>query len=412
MKIALLSALLLVIIPPVQAHAPGAAAATGPATEAIKPIESLYSRYVELTRDVDTPELADAVIEKAQALIREDPDFAPAYVLLARAHRERGQSGVDVAGSYQAARTAAESALKIDPGLIAARGELGSITNRQQRPHEGRSELIEGFGPVTRGLGYFNYRTGSLAEAWHWLKLAQHLYPTEDWSLRYSSYVAHLLGDYAEAERLLKELLRLHGNAIGDRAFLATVLAEKGDEAGASAVTRQLFADVDEGRGTGAEIRPVAVLALEQGNRERASRYAQRAVQLAPNDGRVLALGGYLLGRRSNPYGGRNLLAQATEQWEAAIRGGASDFQPALELARIEATRGDQSRSLRYLRTAVSAGFRNHRALMRDPMLSILHSSDDFSQLLANIQNLVNADRAKLAYPLVGSKFGVLANTP
>lgn len=361
---------------------------------------SLYRRYTELrAQPAETAEQAERLISEAQIMLAEDPEFAPAYMLLGKGLYYRARRRDNDAGSFQAAREAFQKALKLDRQLLSASAELAILLHRQGKPGEARRAYYDSFGEFLTPLAYLSWREGRLAEAHRWSTLASNFSKDESW-LDYRARIASWLGNYSEAASLYRELILKGYRGTLIRAALAEVHWAAGEEEAARRVAAETFAHVErtDPERVGTAYGETARLALRLGEEKRALSYARRGLEHRPDD-ELLSLIVAHLTSRAEPAAAETLLEAVRRRSMAGIGAGATDWSPRLHMAIAHAIRGETAAALAMLQEAVGVGYRGAAALEGDPLLQSLRSRPEFRAILADIRAKVAAERAALSFP-------------
>ena len=361
--------------------------------------QSLYRRYLDLRASpAETVEQAEHLIAQARALLAQDPEFAPAYMLLGRGLYNLGRRRANDAAAFAEARQAFDAALKLDPQLLAASHELAILVHRQGRAAEARAIYHASFGEFLTGIAYLNWRLGRLAEAHRWIMLAADRdRVTASWQ-DYRARIATWLADYPEAITIYSALIRGPAGRLAHRVALSQLHLAAGDRDAARAVAAEHFSLVDGGRGVGTDFEDAAGLALLHGDEERALKWARKVVEDRPEEVLGRLYPAHLI-RRSDPQAAAMQVEQARKIVTAQIRDGSQDWRQRVELGAVQASSGDTAAALASLREAVERGWRDSLMLELNPLFQPLRSRLDFQVILRLIRAKVSVERMALAYP-------------
>jgi len=372
----------------------------GSGTESASNSGSLYRRYLDLRAlPTDSSEQAEHLIAQARALLAEDPEFAPAYMLLGKGLYYRGRRRDDDASAFAEARQAFAEALRLDPQLLAASHELAVLAHGQGRPGEARQAYRDSFAGFMTGMAYLNWRLGRLAEAHRWIMLAADRDRAEVSWQDYRGRIASSLEDFPEAIRIYSELVRSPDGRLADRVALSQLHLATGNRGQALAVATEHYALVDGGRGRGTDFEDAAGLALLHGGDERALRWARRAVEDRPRQALLGRLYLAHLVRRSDARAAAMQVQRAREIATAEIQAGALDWRQRVELGAAQASSGETDAAFASLRDAVERGWRDTIMLELNPLFESLREHADYRTLLEDIRTRVASERRELAFP-------------
>ncbi len=310
-------------------------------------------RALELTETVDAaamatvPELfelrgraqlasgaVDEARETFEGWVRVRPDSRAAQFLLAEALARTGQT--------EAAHTAIDTAVELDPGYLPARiSQIKSLVlrNRHADADKAISRLKVDFGetPETLGIeGWYALATGDHERA------RQNL--TAALSQRTDSGMVQLLFRTLWLQEAYDEALRLLERYITDEPEDLPVLAQYAD----GLLARDRHADATAVFARILDSHPNHVPALNnlawlnrEGDPKKALEYARRAFELAPEDPYVLDTLGMLLIDRGELEEGLGMVQDAAKQ-----RPGDPEFQLHLAQALAQNNRPSQARSV------------------------------------------------------------------
>ena len=338
----------------------------------------------------ESNERAVAHFERATAL---EPHFAPAYLGLATAYLQRSEESRD--GRWlERAIAAGEKAIELDPlpdeGYLAlgrAYRSKGSLRKElelwQRRVQVAPRDAIA----WTRG-GWVLWFTGRPDEALQWLNAAAAHESKDPWVQRWVYFFlgnANLaLSNHAEAERLYRVQLDMHPDHSSAQAGLIwSMLAAHKDTEARSQLMRFQTNSYDGDRC------PLKLADIEYflNEDENASEHARQA--LSEPDQRYWPRGflastilGGLLWSSQRRAAARQLATSERIDRER-LDGGDEGYMPHIDLAAVEAVRGEATKACRSLRAAIAAGWRYPALAVRDRLLERLRTDPEFISLMS-----------------------------
>jgi TolB-like protein/Flp pilus assembly protein TadD len=299
----------------------------------------LQGHFHFLRRNVDDYGKAISYFDRALEL---DPNYALAYAERAEAWTMIGDLTGQRPTAYPKARSDAERAVAIAPGLAEARAALGWV----------------------RFFGEWKFADG-LSE----LKRAKELSPTNPTANDLLARVIVYLGRIDEAERQAREAVELDPLSVATQFNLARVLFIAGKLDEADAAGRKL---TELQPSSSSSHRWQVLVAVQRGDGERALREAQ----LEPNDGFrsfELALAYHVLGERKEADAAlADLIAHARDGF-------------AYQIAQVYAVRGEADKAFEWLQISFDDHDGGTLGLAVDPLLRGLHDDPRYKNLLAKL---------------------------
>ena len=341
---------------------------------------------------LESNERAAALFERA---VDADPDFAPAYVGLATAYLERAADLQLGRQWLEDAAAAGEKAIQLDPssaeGYLAlglayrSKGSLQKELQLWQR----RVQLDPGDAIAQTREGWVLWFMGRPDEALPLLHSAAAQQPEDRWIHRWVYFFlgnANLaLRNYSEAERMYLKELGLHPDHSSAQAgVIWSLLAAGRDEAARSQLLRFQTNSYDGDR------YPLKLADIEYFLRddEKAALHARAA--LAEPDERYWPRGflaSTILGAllwRADREGAQAQLASSERIDRERLEGGDEGYMPHIDLAAVDAIRGDARAACRSLRAAIAAGWRYPALAARDRLFESLRTDEEFLLLVAD----------------------------
>jgi serine/threonine-protein kinase len=299
----------------------------------------LQGHFHFLRRNVDDYGKAISYFDRALEL---DPNYALAYAERAEAWTMIGDLTGQRPTAYPKARSDAERAVAIAPGLAEARAALGWV----------------------RFFGEWKFADG-LSE----LKRAKELSPTNPTANDLLARVIVYLGRIDEAERQAREAVELDPLSVATQFNLARVLFIAGKLDEADAAGRKL---TELQPSSSSSHRWQVLVAVQRGDGETALREAQ----LEPNDGFrsfELALAYHVLGDRKEADAAlADLIARARDGF-------------AYQIAQVYAVRGEADKAFEWLQISFDDHDGGTLGLAVDPLLRGLHDDPRYKNLLAKL---------------------------
>jgi len=299
----------------------------------------LQGHFHFLRRNVDDYGKAISYFDRALEL---DPNYALAYAERAEAWTMIGDLTGQRPTAYPKARSDAERAVAIAPGLAEARAALGWV----------------------RFFGEWKFADG-LSE----LKRAKELSPTNPTANDLLARVIVYLGRIDEAERQAREAVELDPLSVATQFNLARVLFIAGKLDEADAAGRKL---TELQPSSSSSHRWQVLVAVQRGDGETALREAQ----LEPNDGFrsfELALAYHVLGDRKEADAAlADLIAHARDGF-------------AYQIAQVYAVRGEADKAFEWLQISFDDHDGGTLGLAVDPLLRGLHDDPRYKNLLAKL---------------------------
>ena len=299
----------------------------------------LQGHFHFLRRNVDDYGKAISYFDRALEL---DPNYALAYAERAEAWTMIGDLTGQRPTAYPKARSDAERAVAIAPGLAEARAALGWV----------------------RFFGEWKFADG-LSE----LKRAKELSPTNPTANDLLARVIVYLGRIDEAERQAREAVELDPLSVATQFNLARVLFFAGKLDEANAAGRKL---TELQPSSSSSHRWQVLVAVQRGDGETALREAQ----LEPNDAFrsfELALAYHVLGDRKEADAAlADLIAHARDGF-------------AYQIAQVYAVRGEADKAFEWLQISFDDHDGGTLGLAVDPLLRGLHDDPRYKNLLAKL---------------------------
>src|SRR6266545_36448 len=338
----------------------------------------------------ESNERAVTLFERALAT---EPQFAPGFVGLASAYLER--AGEPRLGEQWLARAiaAGEKAIELDPLPVEAHLALGrayrskGLLQKEKDLWQRRVQIDPKDAIARTREGWVLWFTGRPDEALQWLHAAAALRPEDRWVQRWVYFFlgnANLaLSNHAEAQRLYRKQLDLHPDHSSAQAGLiwSLLAANKDDEARSQQMQFQTNSyDGDR--------YPLKLADIEYflNLDEYASQHAREA--LSEPDERYWPRGflaSTILGAllwSSDRLAATMHLASSERIDRERLKGGDEGYMPHIDLAAIQAVRGEIRSACRSLRAAIAAGWRYPALAVRDRLFESLRTDLEFISLM------------------------------
>lgn len=341
----------------------------------------------------------DSAITLFRQALEQDPDYALAYVGLARAYL--WHPDLPLEARYDSAVAFSQRAIQLSPSLPDGYVELGQayLSRNPENPARAAAEFRRALqrdpNHVEALAGIVEYEWGRLrlVEALRYAKRVVALAPLE---IEHHERVARLyenLGDFAAAEQWYRKAwLEISTTPWVGHCELAKVKYQQGDRAGAARHIRAMLAAVPDA--------PFAWqcagwLELHLGNFAAAKTHLERyAATVSGDDVPKLELG-YLALQAGERERGERLLREAEaifrKRWEYC-NGRCSNSGIAMALA----LRGETEEAIRFIRRSTETGWNNSYPSphsLRRPFLAPLESDPRYQEMMANLK--ANFDRQR-----------------
>ncbi len=350
----------------------------------------------ELSQETaESNERAIALFERALGV---DAGFAAAYMGLAKAYVQRTDDLLLGRSWVESAVTAGERAVELDPSLGDAYLALGRAyrikgwLGKELQLWRRRVQLDASDADASERLGWVLWFTGRADEALPWLHAAVAQRPEGRWAQFYLGNAHLALGDYGEAERMYGRALELHPDHSSAQAgVIWSLLAASRDEEARSHLRRFQTGSFDGDR------YPLKLADIEYslGEDEHASLHAREALAEPPRDSTMSGAERYwprgflastILGALLWPAdraGAEEQLGSSERIDRERLEGGDEGYMPHVDLAAVEAIRGEARAACRSLRAAIAAGWRYGSLVARDRLFENLRTDREFLSLVA-----------------------------
>ncbi len=337
-----------------------------------------------------TPESNERAVALFERAVDADPRFAPAYVRLANAYLERADLGLGQQWWEHAVATG-EKAIELDPSpadgylvLGLAYRSKGSL-QKELELWQRRAQLDPGDTTARIRAGWVLWFTGRPDEALPWLHAAAAQQPEDRWVHFFLGNANLALGDYDEAERMYRRALELYPEHSSAHAgVIWSLLAAGRDEEARSRLRLFQASTLDGDR----YFVKVADIEYFLGEDDSALLHARAAVAEEPEE-RYWPRGflaSTILGALLWPAdraGAEEQLASSERIDRERLEGGDEGYMPHVDLAAVEAIRGEARPACRSLRTAIAAGWRYGSLAARDRLFENVASDEEFRSLVA-----------------------------
>jgi TolB-like protein/Tfp pilus assembly protein PilF len=205
--------------------------------------------YLQAKHLIDrlNPEDTTRGIQHLEEALAIDPEHAPAWVYLSRAHAiGAGYGWVPVREGFQRAREAVERALALAPDLAEAHVMLSQIQRTYEWDWKGADassrralEMAPGSADALRETGLLALELNRLEEGVDLLRRAVEQDPLSSHGYGRLGYAYRALGRLPEAAEAMRKALELAPQRISSHHVLAIILADQGRDAEALAEAKQ-----------------------------------------------------------------------------------------------------------------------------------------------------------------------------
>jgi tetratricopeptide (TPR) repeat protein len=337
-----------------------------------------------------TPESNERAVALFERALDTEPRFGPAYVGLAKAFLERADELRLGDQWFDQAVAAGEKAVELDPSSIEgcltlsfayrAKGYLRKELDLWQR----RAQLVPDDTTARIRAGWVLWFTGRPDEALPMLQTAAAQRPEDRWVHFFLGNTNLALGDYDEAERMYRKTLEHYPNHSSAHAgVIWSLLAAGNDEEARSRLRLFQASELDGDR----YFVKVADLEYLLGEDESALLHARRGVAAEPEE-RYWPRGflaSTILGALQWPAdraGAEDRLQRSEQIDRRRLEGGDEGFMPHIDVAAVEAIRGEARNACGSLRAAMAAGWRYGSLAARDRLFENLRDDREFQALV------------------------------
>jgi len=361
----------------------------------------LYVRSWDLDR-FDAAQNLRAIDKLRQAVAR-DSAFAAAYAELARRFMFLGYSRGKA--YFDSGLVAARGAVAADPELAAAHFAMGGVHSVTGQLTAGRAsyrkalQLDPNYAPAMMDLSINLDYLGQFDESLYWAVRAVPLDPQSFVPYYHVGVPLLRLGDDDATERFLAGVTRRFPGRVRIEASLSMLDLYRGRDAAAMERARRLVARDPDNQEGQAYLAEAAVV-----TRANDAEALLRSLAEQGPDSRPLFLYETFRTLYARELARRGERARADSMWNAAVTQDREDiaqgnetFDRPLEIAAISAIRGDTSAALEWLEQAYRSGFKDARALARDPFFDAVRSVPAFRQIAARMQDDVAVMRRRAA---------------
>ncbi len=334
----------------------------------------------------ESNERAVALFERALLV---DARFAAAHMGLAKAYVQRYD--LQLGRSWLTpAVTAGQRAVELDPSFGDAYLALGRAYRHKGWHREElqlwrrRAQLDPSDVEARERVGWVLWFTGRAEDSLQWLHAAVAQRPESRWALFFLGNANLALGDHGEAERMYGKELELYPDHSSAQAGVIWSLLAAGRDAEARSQLRHFQAGSFDG-----DRYPLKLCDIEYflGEDENASMHAREA--LAEPEERYWPRGflaSTILGAllwSADRTGAEAQLGSSERINRERLEGGDQGYLPHIDLAAVDAIRGDARLACRSLRAAIARGWRHPSLAARDRLFANLRTDDEFLSLVA-----------------------------
>lgn len=332
-------------------------------------------------------------VQLLEQAMQADPKFAVAQG--AMAYRQTFQSFFDDARYIDLGMETARKALAVDPNVARAHLALAEGYNQKGQATKARLELLKTMelnpnsADAMMNLSAHESDGGHCDESLHWARRGFRLVPNRGNSYYHLGVPLLCIEDDEVTERWLTQGERRFPENMRVQILLSVLDCLRGREQEALARTRKARA---ASPGDEEVLYLLADLALIKGAPDAESlleHFYKSAPDLSggtwilPESFRVKYA--YALARRGGSQRANQLMDEAAKLAKESIQQGNETSRPRLEIASIHAYRGQKAAALEWLQKAYDAGWRDSRAIARDPMFDGVRQEPKFTELIGLI---------------------------
>ena len=346
---------------------------------------------------------AQAAIARLRNVIALDTTFALAYADLARDFMFMA----DFTGPayLDSASVAVHTALRLQPDLAYASFTLGDLQASQGHLADARLsylsalQLDQSLVPAMEDLSEAETTLGHYDEALYWALRAQPLDPNEFHVYYHIGVPLLRLADDQATEEMLNAAVRRFPAFTRLQSEIAALDFLRGRERQAMARARRTAASNPHDEEVASFLAQLAALTgapdADALMSTRLLANPESGVDLAPE--RFPAWHALFVDRRGDHAAAARLWNDVLTSDERAIASGNDNPQRPMEIAAIHAVRGDSAAALEWMQRGYDAGWKNYRAIARDPFFSGLRSNARFQRIVSAMRTDTDAMRKRAA---------------
>ena len=348
-------------------------------------------------------------IEMLRQALELDPKFAVAQSRMA--YRTLFRSYYDDSANIDIAIEMARKAIALDPALAQGHVALASAYAQKGQVANARLSFLRAmeFDPNSpaslNNLSILELDVGRYDEALMWTRRAFRLAPNVFYSYYHVGVSLVLLGDDHISRQWLTEADRRFPGTPRIKVQLAALAWRRGDEREAEGIVRKVIQAAPKDEEGLAFLAEMTYLIGAPDSEAQGKRVFQASPDLsAPYDvapGSPRARYAYLLAKRGDTSRAAALMDEAMQLARKALAEGYQSSRAPLEIAGIHAVRREREPALEWLQRGYDAGWRDHRALARDPMFTDIRNEPQFRALLKRMETDVAEMRRRANVPEV-----------
>ncbi len=350
-----------------------------------------------------TPEDNENAIRLFRRALDKDPGYALARAGLADAYSQRvHQFGFDEVWLETAIGVARE-AIDADPELAEAYKSLGLAYGSQGKLRASIEaslravDINPNLHAAITNLGFFTLATGDPGAALAWFRKARAVAPMQPVAYAGSGFVYLFLDDYERAEQWFERALELGPRFLEANVGLVSLFLVYGEYDAARSLTRGMLETGDLALAAAGDVELYAGRLTEAlGYYERASAAPIDSIRLLLGRPSVKTLIGYIRLKADETAEAESMLTRSERAVQTAIDGGSEWPGFAIDLAAVQAVRGNLEAAKPWLQTAIDGGFLHFRSVQTDPLLAGLRDDPDFKRMVKSLERRVSTMRAEL----------------
>lgn len=347
---------------------------------------------------------ASSAITLLREALREDPEYAPAWAALGRAHRIHPD--LDPEEKYDSAVAFARKAVSLDSGLADGYVELGRaylLGDQQAEALEQfryATELNPNHAEAIAWIGNMHYYAGRLDESVRDFRRAVELDPANWSNARWLGWTYVELGLFDRGKEWIRRaFFELSDQPARGHCQLSEVAAQwEGDPEAVRLHTDSALGLLPEDPSKSDLVYHCAYggeIAL--GNYEKAKEYWDMWSPTLEEDARMRPwIDGFLAVRMGEAERGKRLLHEAEALVHEDMAEDPESAYPHLYLGEIRSVRGDLDGAVDALEQAIDRGYRDYYFLRQNPESKHVNGYPPFEQMMAELKSDVDRMRERV----------------
>ena len=343
-------------------------------------------------------------LELFKKALKLDAEYSLAWAGLGDAYAQRPFRFGYAFSWLDSAVVVSQKAITLDPNSAEAYKALGTaylIKGWNDKALETLRKAVEhnpNYFAAVGNIGIIYENIGAFDEALRWQKKSLALNPTHVVTYYHVGKTNRLLVDLIRAEQWLNKTLEIQPDYPTAYYYLALLYLAQGKEQQAMEQIEQLLSIDPDDAGI---LEWAGQIAGYTGNFSQAQHYYQQSIATNPSietDWYSLSpIGlGHILWKTGQQDEVQKLFKQSLNLRRKQIEQGNEASYIPYEMAAIHAIQGNKAEAYTWLQKAIDAGWRDYRLGLIDPLLENLHDDEQFQEMMAQVQAMVDEMRKRV----------------